>query len=40
LEHRYQGVGQRLGAKRWEVIKQSDRVGIRMRVEKVHARRL
>jgi PPOX class probable F420-dependent enzyme len=33
-------IGQRLGAKRWEVIKQSDRVGIRMRVEKVHARGL
>jgi PPOX class probable F420-dependent enzyme len=31
-------VGQRLGSRRWEVIKGSDRVGIRMRVEKVHAR--
>jgi PPOX class probable F420-dependent enzyme len=33
-------IGQRLGSRRWEVIKQSDRVGIRMRVEKVHARGL
>jgi PPOX class probable F420-dependent enzyme len=31
-------IGQRLGSRRWEVIKNSDRVGIRMRVEKVHAR--
>jgi PPOX class probable F420-dependent enzyme len=31
-------IGQRLGAQRWEVIKGSDRLGIRMRVEKVHAR--
>jgi PPOX class probable F420-dependent enzyme len=31
-------IGQRLGALRWEVIKGSDRLGIRMRVEKVHAR--
>ena len=31
-------IGQRLGARRWEVIAGSDRVGIRMRVEKVHAR--
>src|SRR5262249_60974843 len=31
-------IGQRLGSQRWEVIKNSDRVGIRMRVEKVHAR--
>jgi PPOX class probable F420-dependent enzyme len=31
-------IGQRLGSKRWEVIKGSDRVGIRMRVEKVLAR--
>ena len=33
-------IGQRLGSKRWEVIKQSDRIGIRMRVERVHARGL
>jgi hypothetical protein len=31
-------IGQRLGSQRWEVIKRSDRIGIRMRVEKVHAR--
>jgi hypothetical protein len=31
-------IGARLGATRWEVIKASDRLGIRMRVEKVHAR--
>jgi PPOX class probable F420-dependent enzyme len=31
-------IGQRLGSERWEVIKGSDRVGIWMRVEKVHAR--
>src|SRR5688500_18927450 len=31
-------IGQRLGLRRWEVIKQSDRIGIRMRVERVHAR--
>jgi len=31
-------LGQRLGSKRWTVIEGSDRVGIRMRVEKVHAR--
>jgi PPOX class probable F420-dependent enzyme len=31
-------IGQRLGSQRWEVIKGSDRIGIRMRVEKVHAR--
>jgi PPOX class probable F420-dependent enzyme len=31
-------IGQRLGSRRWEVIKGSDRIGIRMRVEKVHAR--
>jgi PPOX class probable F420-dependent enzyme len=31
-------IGQRLGSRRWEVIKGSDRVGIRMRVERVHAR--
>ena len=33
-------IGQRLGSQRWEVIKASDRIGIRMRVEKVHARGL
>jgi PPOX class probable F420-dependent enzyme len=33
-------IGQRLGSRRWEVIKGSDRIGIRMRVEKVHARGL
>lgn len=33
-------IGQRLGSRRWEVIKASDRVGIRMRVDKVHARGL
>jgi PPOX class probable F420-dependent enzyme len=31
-------LGQRLGSTRWTVIQGSDRVGIRMRVEKVHAR--
>jgi PPOX class probable F420-dependent enzyme len=31
-------IGQRLGSQRWEVIKGSDRIGIHMRVEKVHAR--
>ena len=31
-------IGQRLGARRWEVIQGSDRIGIRMRVERVHAR--
>jgi PPOX class probable F420-dependent enzyme len=31
-------VGQRLGSKRWEVIKGGDRIGIWMRVEQVHAR--
>jgi PPOX class probable F420-dependent enzyme len=31
-------IGQRLGSRRWEVIKHSDRIGIRMRVERVHAR--
>lgn len=30
-------IGQRLGSRRWEVIKGSDRIGIRMRVEKVQA---
>src|SRR5947209_5479777 len=31
-------IGQRLGSQRWEVIKDSERVGIRMRVERVQAR--
>jgi len=31
-------IGQRLGSQRWDVIKDSDRVGIRMRVERVQAR--
>jgi PPOX class probable F420-dependent enzyme len=31
-------IGQRLGSQRWEVIKNSDRLGIRMHVERVHAR--
>jgi PPOX class probable F420-dependent enzyme len=31
-------IGQRLGAQRWEVIQASDRVGIRMRIDRVHAR--
>jgi len=31
-------IGQRLGSQRWDVIKDSDRLGIRMRVERVHAR--
>jgi PPOX class probable F420-dependent enzyme len=31
-------VGQRLGSRRWEAIKDSDRIGIRMRVEKVRPR--
>jgi len=30
-------IGQRLGSRRWEVIEDSDRLGIRMHVEKVHA---
>jgi PPOX class probable F420-dependent enzyme len=33
-------VGVRLGSRRWEVIKDSDRIGIRMRIAKVHARGL
>jgi PPOX class probable F420-dependent enzyme len=33
-------IGQRLGAQRWEVIKDSDRVGIHLRVERVYARGL
>ena len=31
-------IAQRLGSRRWEVIKDSERVGIRMRVERVQAR--
>jgi PPOX class probable F420-dependent enzyme len=31
-------IGARLGARRWEVIKDSDRVGIRMQIERVQAR--
>src|ERR1700730_13092018 len=31
-------IGERLGSKRWQVIQGSDRVGIRMRVERVYAR--
>jgi PPOX class probable F420-dependent enzyme len=31
-------IGARLGSERWEVIKKSDRVGIHLAVEKVHAR--
>jgi PPOX class probable F420-dependent enzyme len=31
-------LGQRLGSQRWQVIAGSDRVGIWMRVEKVHSR--
>jgi PPOX class probable F420-dependent enzyme len=31
-------VGQRLGARRWEEIKDSDRLGIRMRIHRVHPR--
>jgi PPOX class probable F420-dependent enzyme len=30
-------IGQRLGSRRWDVIAGSDRLGIRMRVDKVHA---
>lgn len=33
-------IGQRLGSRRWDAIKGSDRVGIRMRIEKLHARGL
>jgi allophanate hydrolase subunit 2 len=33
-------LGQRLGSRRWEVIKDADRVGIRMSVERVHAYRV
>ena len=31
-------IGRRLGSRRWQVIQGSDRIGIRMRVERVHAR--
>ncbi len=31
-------IGQRLGSQRWQVIQGSDRIGIRMHLEKVHAR--
>ena len=31
-------IGQRLGSRRWDLIKDSDRIGIRMHVEKVRAR--
>ena len=33
-------IGQRLGSRRWEAIAGSDRLGIRMRIDKVHARGL
>jgi PPOX class probable F420-dependent enzyme len=33
-------IGQRLGSRRWEAIKGSDRIGIRMRIDNVHARGL
>jgi PPOX class probable F420-dependent enzyme len=33
-------LGRRLGSRRWEAIKGSDRIGIRMRIAKVHARGL
>jgi PPOX class probable F420-dependent enzyme len=33
-------IGQRLGSQRWEVIKDSDRIGIRMAVETVRALRI
>jgi PPOX class probable F420-dependent enzyme len=31
-------IGERLGARRWEVIRDSDRVGVRMQIERVQAR--
>ena len=31
-------IGQRLGSRRWQVIEGSDRIGIRMHVERVQAR--
>jgi PPOX class probable F420-dependent enzyme len=33
-------IGERLGAQRWEVIKESDRIGIWMHVDRVHARNI
>ena len=33
-------IGQRLGGRRWEAIKGSPRIGIRMRIARVHARGL
>jgi PPOX class probable F420-dependent enzyme len=33
-------IGRRLGSRRWDAIKLSDRIGIRMRIEKAHARGL
>jgi PPOX class probable F420-dependent enzyme len=33
-------VGQRLGSRRWQAIEGSDRLGIRMRIDRVHARGL
>lgn len=33
-------IGQRLGSRRWEAIQRADRIGIRLRIEKVLARGL
>ena len=33
-------VGQRLGSRRWDAIKRSERIGIRLRIHRVHARGL
>jgi PPOX class probable F420-dependent enzyme len=33
-------LGQRRGSRRWEAIEGADRIGIRMRIDKVHARGL
>ena len=33
-------IGQRLGAQRWEVIKGSDRIGVWLHIEKVHAQQV
>lgn len=33
-------IGQRLGTRRWDVIKGSDRIGIWLHIEKVHARQV
>jgi len=33
-------IGQRLGSRRWEAIQGADRIGIRMRITRVHARGL